>query len=88
MRRDCKQRKGYQIVELWVCEWSSLSKTDASVKSYMRENFPYRRPLSEEGLMQGINDGRLLVMFNVILKCLNTCGTTFTASLPYSKLLP
>ena len=33
-------------------------KTDASVKSYLGKNFPYRRPLSEEGLMQGIIDGR------------------------------
>ena len=34
-------------------------KTDASVKSHLRENFPYRRPLSEEGFLQGIIDGRL-----------------------------
>ena len=41
------------------CEWWSLYKTDASVKSHLRENFPCRRPLSEEGLLQGIIDGRL-----------------------------
>ena len=34
-------------------------KTDASVKIYFRENIPCRRPLSEEGLMQGITDERL-----------------------------
>ena len=44
---------------MWECEWWSLYKTDASVKSHVRKNFPYRRPLSEEGLMQGIFDGRL-----------------------------
>ena len=44
---------------MWECKWWSLYKTDASVKSYLRTNFPYRRPLSEEGLMQGIVDGRL-----------------------------
>ena len=59
MRRDYIQQKGYQIVEMWECEWWSLYKTDASVKSHLRKNFPYRRPLSEEGLMQGIIDGRL-----------------------------
>ena len=58
MRRDYKQQKGYQIVEMWECEWLSLYKTDASVKSHLRENFPYRRPLSEEQLLQGIIDGR------------------------------
>ena len=44
---------------MWECEWWSLYKTDASVKSHLRENFPYKRPLSEEQLLQGIIDGRL-----------------------------
>ena len=59
MRRDYIQQKGYQIVEMWECEWRSLYKTDASVKSHLRKNFPYRRPLSEEGLLHGIIDGQL-----------------------------
>ena len=59
MRRDYIQQKGYQIVEMWECEWWNLYKTDASVKSHLRENFPYKRPLSEEQLLQGIIDGRL-----------------------------
>ena len=44
---------------MWECEWWSLYKTDASVKSHLRKNFPYRHPLSEEGLLRGIIDGRL-----------------------------
>ena len=59
MRRDYIQQKGYQNVETWECEWWSLHKTDASVKSHLRKNFPYRRPLSDEGLMQGFIDWRL-----------------------------
>ena len=59
MRRDYIQQKGYQIVEMWECEWWSLYKSDASVKSHLRKNFPYRRPLSEEGLLHGIIDGQL-----------------------------
>ena len=59
MRRDYIQQKGFQIVEMWQCGWWSLYKTDASIKSHFRKKFPYRRPLSEEGLMQGIIDGRL-----------------------------
>ena len=42
MRRDYIEQKGYQIVEKWVCEWWSLYKTDASVKSHLRENFPHK----------------------------------------------
>ena len=59
MCRDCRQQNGYQIVEKWECECWSLYKTDASLISHLRENFPYRRPLSEEQLLQGIIDGRL-----------------------------
>ena len=59
MRRDYIQRKGYQIIEMWECEWWSLYKTDASVKSHLRENFPYKRPLSEAQLLQRIIDGQL-----------------------------
>ena len=51
-------QKGYKIIEMWECEWWSLYKTDAPVESYLRLNFPYKRPLSEEQLLQGIIDGR------------------------------
>ena len=44
---------------MWECEWWSLYKTDAPVKSYLRANFPYKRLLSEEQLLQQIIDGRL-----------------------------
>ena len=60
MRRDYIQQKGYRIVEMRKCEWWSLYKTDASVKSHLRKNFPDRRPLKEEGLMQRIIDVRLI----------------------------
>ena len=59
MRRDYIQQKGYQIVETWECEWWSLCKTDASAKFHLCENFPYKRPLSDEQLLQGNIDGRL-----------------------------
>ena len=59
MRRDYIQQKGYQIVEMWECEWWSLYKFDASVKSHLRENFTYKQPLSEEQLLKGIIDGQL-----------------------------
>ena len=60
MRRDLIQQKGYQIVEMWECEWwCSLHKSDEAVKSHLRENYPYRFLLSEEQLLQGLIDGRL-----------------------------
>ena len=39
MSRDYIQQKGYQTIEMWECEWWSLYKTDASIKSHHRKNF-------------------------------------------------
>ena len=59
MRKEYIQQKGYKIIEMWECNWWELYRTDAPVKSYLRANFPYKRLLSEEQLLQGIIDGRL-----------------------------
>ena len=59
MRKEYIQQKGYKIIEMWECEWWSLYKTDAPVKSYLRANIPHKRPLSEEQLLQRIIDERL-----------------------------
>ena len=59
MLRDYIQQKGYEIVEMWECEWWSLYKTDAPVKTYLRANFPHKRPISEEQLLQQVINGRL-----------------------------
>ena len=59
MRKEYIQQKGYKIIEMWECAWWIPYKTDAPVKSYLRINFPYKRPLSGEQLLQGITDGRL-----------------------------
>ena len=44
---------------MWECEWYSLYKTDAPVRSYLQDTFPYKRSLNEEQLLQGIIDGKL-----------------------------
>ena len=59
MRRDYIQQKDCQIVKMWECEWWSLYRTDESIKSYLRKSFPFRCPLSAEGLMQRIIDEQL-----------------------------
>ena len=59
MLKEYIQQKGYKISEMWKCNWWELYRTDASVKSYLRANFPCKRLLSEEQLLKGIIDGRL-----------------------------
>ena len=59
MRKEYIQQKGNKIIEILECEWWSLYKTDAPVKSHLRANLPYKLHLSEEQIVQGIIDGRL-----------------------------
>ena len=58
MRRDNIRQRKFQIVEMWECELWNLFETDASVKSHLRENFSYKRPLNEEKLLQKIIEGK------------------------------
>ena len=44
---------------MWECEWWRLYKTTANVKLHIRENFRYRRSLTEQRLLEGIKKGTL-----------------------------
>ena len=59
MRRDYTQVKSFNVVEMWECEWWRLYKTTTNVKLHIRENFPYRRSLTEYQLLGGIKKGNL-----------------------------
>ena len=48
--------QNYRNVE---CNWWELYRTDAPVKNYVGAKFHYKRPLSEEQLLQGIINGRI-----------------------------
>ena len=59
MRRAYISNKGYNVIEMWECEWWKLYKSNSLVKQHLRESFPYKLPLTEEGLLQRIKDGNL-----------------------------
>ena len=59
MRKQYIKEKGYNVVEMWECEWWNLYKTTTFVKEHLRESFPYKRPLREETLLQQIRSGNL-----------------------------
>ena len=44
---------------MWECEWWRLYKTTTNVKLHFRENFPYRRSLTPQQLLEGIKKGSL-----------------------------
>ena len=88
MRMHYIQQNRYQIVEMRKCEWwCSLCKSDEAVKSHLRENIPTDVLRVKNNSCKELSMGDSLVMFNVILKCLNSCATTFPTFLAFSKVL-
>ena len=59
MRREYIRGKGYEVVEMWECEWWNLYRTEASVKSHLRQHFPFQRALTEQQLLEQIKSGNL-----------------------------
>ena len=59
MRKQYIKEKGYNVVEMWECEWCHLYKTTTCVKEHLRESFPYKRPLREESLLEQVRSGKL-----------------------------
>ena len=59
LRRGYIQEKGFTVIEMWDCEWWRHYKTTINVKLDIRENFPYRRSLTEQQLLEGIRKRNL-----------------------------
>ena len=59
LRRGYIQEKGFTVIEMWDCESWRLYKTTNNVKLHIRENFCYRRSLTEQQLLEGIKKGNL-----------------------------
>ena len=69
LRRGYIQEKGFTVIEIWECEWWRLYKTTTNAKLHIRGNFPYRRSLTEQQLLEGIRKGNLFgyVQFDIEL---------------------
>ena len=59
LRRHYLMEKGYTVMEMYECEWWHLYKTNDLVKQHLRQSFPYKIPLSEERLLERIENGSL-----------------------------
>ena len=59
LRRSYIQEKGFTVIEMWECEWWRVYKATTNVKLHIRKNFPNRRSLTEQQLLEGIKKGSL-----------------------------
>ena len=65
MRKQYIKEKGYNVVEMWECEWWNLYKTTTCLKQLLRESFPFNPPRRKERLLEQIRSGK----FFGYLKC-------------------
>ena len=68
LRRSYIQEKGFNVIEKKECEWWRFYKTTSNVELNIRENFPYRRSLTEHKILKGIKKGNLFGHVNATLK--------------------
>ena len=53
------RNKGYKVVEIWEYNWWETVKSDESVKIHLRNNFPFKLPLTQESLLTKIREDKL-----------------------------
>ena len=51
--------KGFQVIEIWECCWWKQDKEDKDIRERFRTNFPFRKPVSEQQIMQQIKNNTL-----------------------------
>ena len=61
LRQSYIQEKGFTVIEMWECEWWRLYKTTSEIKLHIRQNFPYRRSLTDQQLLERIKKRSLCV---------------------------
>ena len=59
LRRDYLRNKGYKFVEILECNWWESLKGDESVKIHVRNNFPFKLPLTRKPLLAKIREDKL-----------------------------
>ena len=71
--------KRYEIVKIWDCLWWKQVRDDKTMKERLKIDFPFRKPLSEQQLLQQIDNGSLFgyVQCDISSKLLRTFSSIF-----------
>ena len=85
LRRHYIQEKGFEVIEMWECEWWRLYKTTKTEKQHIRKHFPYRRSLAVEQLLEEIKKGKLFGYVQCDIEVPENLRSNFLTSLQYSR---
>ena len=73
LRRHYMQKKGFKVIEMWVCEWWGLYKKINTDEQHIRELFPYRRSLvAGEQLLEEMKKRKLFGYLQCNIKYLRS----------------
>ena len=69
MRKDAEkalERCGYNVIELWECEWQELKKMDPDLRSFLRSRFrrdiDFKTRMSQNQVLSAVREGTLFGM--------------------------
>ena len=85
MRKQYIKKKGYNVVERWECVWWNLYKTTTCFKEHLKESFPYKRPLREEGLLEQMGSAKLFGYVHCVIEVFKVLKKNFANFPPIFK---
>ena len=77
LRRHYIQEKGFNVFEMWECEWWRLYKTSNTVEQQIRGHFPYRYSLAAEQLSEAIKKRKLVAHVQCDIEVPENLSTEF-----------
>ena len=86
IRKQYIKEKGYNVVEMWECEWWNLYKKTTCAKEHLRGSFPYKRPLREERLLEQIRSVKLFGYVQSDIEVPEELKKNFAKFPPFSKI--
>ena len=85
LRKQYKQEKGYNVIEIYDGDWWKMYKTEKTVKHFLRVSYSYTMPLREERFLEIIKTGNLVDYVHCDIEVLENRRETFANFLPIFK---
>ena len=68
LRRDYLRKKGYNIVEVWGCNWWESVKEEENDRNDVRKNFPFKLPMKQESVLAKKRDWKMFAYVQCYLE--------------------
>ena len=82
------QQCGYQLVELWECEWKQMKNENPDLRHFLRRfrrNLDYKHAMTEEQVLEAVKEGTLFGMVECDIKVPEELKSHFEEMTPIFK---